>query len=60
MEITDALINAIFSAGAVYGVVKTELYFMRRDIDHAHKRIDKQEDMQLRRAEDLERNVKHF
>lgn len=39
-ELTDTIINAAVTAGAVYGVVKTELRFLRRDTDIAHKRID--------------------
>lgn len=40
MDLLQALMGAIFSAGAVWGVVKIELHYMRRDIDAAHARLD--------------------
>lgn len=33
-------ITGLFSAGAVWGVLKTELHFMRRDLDQAIRDID--------------------
>lgn len=32
-EILQAVLTAAGSAAAVYGVIKTELYYLRRDID---------------------------
>lgn len=32
------LITGIFSAGAVWGVLKTELRFMRRDLDEVRQK----------------------
>lgn len=34
------LITGMFSAGAVWGVLKTELHFMRRDLDKAMHDLD--------------------
>lgn len=39
-SIVVGVITGMFSAGAVWGVLKTELKYLRRDVDHAHKRID--------------------
>lgn len=39
-SIVTGLITGIFSAGAVWGVLKTEMRFMRRDVDRAHRRLD--------------------
>lgn len=40
MDVLQILLTAIFSAGAVWGVVKVELHYLRRDIDAAHSRLD--------------------
>ena len=34
------ILTAFFNGLVVYGVLKTELRYMRRDIDLAHSRID--------------------
>jgi len=33
------IITGIFSGGAVWGVLKTELKFMRRDLDEVRRRV---------------------
>lgn len=38
--LTEPVVTALLCAGSVYGVIKTELRFLQRDIDHAHTRID--------------------
>lgn len=48
MELLQAILTAIFSAGAVWGVVRTELHYLRRDIDLAHRRLDKLEGARCR------------
>lgn len=35
------IVAGIFSAGTVWGILGTELKYLRRDVDHAHKRLDK-------------------
>lgn len=40
-SIITGLITGLFTAGAVWGVLKTELKYLRRDVDHAHQRIDR-------------------
>lgn len=39
----NMILNALASAGAVYGAVRVELRWLRRDVDLAHKRITKLE-----------------
>lgn len=39
--IISILVTGLFNGLVVFGVVKTEMKYLRRDIDHAHKRIDK-------------------
>ena len=39
----EAILTAVFCAGSVWGVIRVELRYMRRDIDQAHKRIDRLE-----------------
>lgn len=34
------IVSAVINGAVVWGVVRTELKYHRRDIDHAHKRID--------------------
>lgn len=34
-------IAGVFSAGTVWGMLRTELKYLRRDVDHAHKRLDR-------------------
>lgn len=38
------IITGVFSAGAVWGVLKTELRWLRRDVDMAHERLTRHED----------------
>jgi len=33
------LITGVFSAGAVWGVLKTELRFLRRDVDEVRRHV---------------------
>lgn len=40
MDVLQAIITAVFSAGAVWGVLKVELHYLRRDVDAAHARLD--------------------
>lgn len=35
------LVSAVLNGAVVWGVVRTELKYLRRDVDHAHKRIDR-------------------
>lgn len=44
-----AVITAVFSAGSVWGVVRIELRYLRRDVDRAHDRIDQLERRHLAR-----------
>lgn len=32
--------SALLNGAVVWGVVRTELHYHRRDIDHAHRRLD--------------------
>lgn len=41
--IVTGTITGLFSAGAVWGALKIELKYLRRDTDHAHKRLDDHE-----------------
>jgi len=36
----SGIISGLFTAGVVWGVLKTEMKYLRRDVDHAHKRLD--------------------
>lgn len=38
------VIQVAATVGAVWGVVRVELRWLRRDVDLAHKRIDRHED----------------
>jgi hypothetical protein len=40
IDLLQIILTAVFSAGAVWGVVKVELHYLRRDIDAAHARLD--------------------
>jgi hypothetical protein len=40
-QIIIIIVNALVTAGVVFGVVKTELKYLRRDVDLAHSRIDR-------------------
>jgi hypothetical protein len=50
--VSDTIWIAIISAGlngaVVWGVVRTELKYLRRDVDHANKRIDEHEAFERR------------
>lgn len=35
-----AIGSALLNAAVVWGVVRTELKYLRRDVDHAHERLD--------------------
>ena len=39
--IITALVTGTVSGLVTYGVMKTELKYLRRDVDHAHARITK-------------------
>lgn len=39
-SIITGVIVGLFSAGAVWGVLKTHMEYLRRDVDKAHERID--------------------
>lgn len=43
--LATALVNGLVT----WGVVKTELRYLRRDIDHAHQRADRIEALLLKR-----------
>lgn len=34
------IVSAALNGAVVWGVVRTEMKYLRRDIDHAHKRLD--------------------
>ena len=38
------VITGAFTAGTIYGMLKTELRFLRRDVDHVLKKFDQLED----------------
>lgn len=38
-SIVIGVITGAFSAGAIWGVLKTHIFFLRRDVDLAHTRI---------------------
>ena len=38
--IVTILVTGLFNGLVMFGIVKTELKYLRRDIDRAHKRID--------------------
>jgi len=40
-DVLFVFVNAIASAAAVWGVMRTELKYLRRDVDLAHLRISK-------------------
>lgn len=44
--------GALFSAGMTWGLVRAELRYLRRDVDHAHRRIDELPCAIRRRATD--------
>lgn len=37
------MVVGLFMAGGVYGAIRVELKYLRRDTDHAHRRIDDHE-----------------
>ena len=39
----SSIITGLFMAGGVYGALRVELKYLRRDTDHAHRRIDDHE-----------------
>ena len=43
-QLVVILVNSLVTAGVVWGILKTELKYLRRDIDLAHSRIDKLHD----------------
>jgi hypothetical protein len=50
-ELLLILCTAAVNGLVTWGVVKTELRYLRRDVDHAHRRADELE----RRLRDVER-----
>lgn len=40
LEVVVPFASAVFAAGGAYIAVRLELKYLRRDVDHAHKRID--------------------
>lgn len=47
------ILAGAFASGAVtWGVVRTELKYLRRDVDRAHQRIDKHEDVPHERRQE--------
>jgi len=47
--ISSALVG-LFGAGGVYGAIRVELKYLRRDTDHAHRRMDEHETYYHKRA----------
>lgn len=41
--IGTAIASGVCSGAVCWGVMKTELKYLRRDVDHAHDRIDRLE-----------------
>lgn len=39
-HLAGGLVTGLFTAGALWGVIRTEFKYIRRDVDLAHKRID--------------------
>lgn len=39
-----SLVSCLFSAGALYGAIRVDVKYQRRDIDRAHQRIDNHEE----------------
>ena len=48
----SGVISGLFTAGVVWGVLKTELKYLRRDVDHAHRRLDSSDGLFHRRISD--------
>ena len=42
------IISGIVNGAVTWGVVRTEMKYLRRDVDHAHKRIDDYELLERR------------
>ena len=40
LRLLEALLPALASSGVTYGIIKTELRYLRRDVDAAHRRLD--------------------
>ena len=40
MDWLTPLFTAVVSGAVTYGILKTELKYLRRDVDHAHARLD--------------------
>ncbi|MCL4315633.1 MAG: hypothetical protein M1527_02005 [Gammaproteobacteria bacterium] len=47
IEIGVIVLTAIVNGAVMWGVVRTELKYMRRDVDRAHKRLDRLNDQRL-------------
>lgn len=43
MELFTVIASALVNGAVVLAVLRTELKYHRRDIDHAHKRLDRLE-----------------
>ena len=41
LEFLVALLPAIVSGAVTWGIIKTELRYLRRDVNAAHRRLDK-------------------
>ena len=39
-QIVGGVIMGVFAGGAMAATFRVELKFLRRDVDHAHKRLD--------------------
>jgi hypothetical protein len=46
MELVEIVVQAFVTAAAAWAAVRVELRWLRRDVDHAHERIDRH-DQQL-------------
>lgn len=42
------VVSAVVNGAIVWGVVRTELKYLRRDVDRAHKRLDDYEELERR------------
>lgn len=47
IEVGLIVLTAVVNGAVTWGVVRTELKYMRRDVDRAHTRLDRIEDQRL-------------
>jgi hypothetical protein len=45
-NIIGGVVMGIFAGGAMIATVRVEMKFLRRDVDHAHRRIDDMQKVQ--------------